>query len=144
MTDHIISYFIDQPLTGYVFDKNGNASPWIIEPKSGSHYSNTAAVLINGASYSATEVFADMMKYAPNTRIIGTTTGGGGGSTKEFDLPGGRSIRVPTTYFKKLDGTMIEWNGVIPDSVVFQTQNDVNNSKDPQLETTIGLLKKTK
>ncbi|MFH1196234.1 MAG: S41 family peptidase [bacterium] len=141
MTDHIVSYFIDESVTGNAFNKDGDAWPWTVEPNSENHYANPVVVLINGASFSASEVFVDMMGSANNVIIVGTTTGGGGGSTKEFLLPSGKEIRIPTAYFKRLNGEMIEWKGVPPDTIITQTEMDVDNLIDKQLEYAISYLK---
>lgn len=141
MTDYIVSYFIDEPMTAYSFNNKHEAYTRTIAPNTDNHYSNPVVVLINGASYSATEVFADMMGNTGNVIIAGAATGGGGGSTKEFSLPGGKSIRIPTAYFKRFDGEMIEWNGVPPDTVILQSENDIYNQIDRQLEYAMGCLK---
>ncbi len=103
-------------------------------------YHKPVAVLINGASFSAAELFPELMKQIPTVTTIGDTTGGGGGSAQTFKLPSGKGIQIPTSYFRRFDGTMVEWNGVPPDVYVLQTRNDIDEGRDKQLERAIQLL----
>ena len=105
-------------------------------------YKNPVAVLINGVSCSASEHFTEIMKQLPNVTAIGDTTAGGGGNGGDrFELPGGRYVQISTADYRRYDGVSIEWNGVPPDITVMQTEEDVKNGHDLQLERAIKLLK---
>lgn len=113
-------------------------------------YIKPVVVLINGITISAGELTAETLKQLPNVTVIGDTTCGGGGASSghtleaigEYKLPNGLTIMVPTGYFKHYDGTHVEWNGVTPDIRIEQTESDINNDKDKQLEYAINYLSK--
>ena len=52
----------------------------------------------------------------------------------------GKRLKIPTAYFKRMDGEMIEWNGIPPDILVPQTEADINQERDKQLERAIAVL----
>jgi len=111
-----------------------------IVPSGAIQYRRPVVVLMNGASFSAAELFPELMKQIPAVTTLGDTTGGGGGSNEIFKLPSGKRIQIPTSYFRRFDGTMIEWNGVPPDIYVAQTIDDVDQGRDKQLERAIQVL----
>jgi C-terminal processing protease CtpA/Prc len=114
-------------------------------------YIKPVVVLINGITISAGELTTQILKQLPNVTVIGDTTCGGGGASSghilkavgEYKLQNGVTIMVPTGYFKCYDGTHIEWNGVSPDIRIEQTESDINNGKDKQLEYAINYLNKS-
>lgn len=101
---------------------------------------SSIAVLINGVSCSAAELFAEMMKQLPHVTLVGDTTAGGSGSPEYFRLPSGIKIRVPTTDLRRYDGLPFEWLGVSPDVRVPQTEADVRSGRDLQLESALAVL----
>lgn len=118
------------------------------QPKGPFTYTNPVVVLINGSTYSAGELTTEILKQLPNVTAIGDTTGGGSGAgsnqgnTKsDFKLPSGKLISTPTGYFERYDGQPFEWLGVPPDIRIEQTEEDIINGKDKQLEYAISILK---
>lgn len=71
----------------------------------------------------------------------GITVRGGGGSNEVFTLPSNKRIKIPTSYLRRFNGQLIEWNGVPPDIVVPQTGEDIRRGQDKQLERAIAMLK---
>ena len=125
-------------------------STLIIQPSKGHHYNNPLVVLINGASASAAELAPEILKQLPNVTAIGDTTSGSLGfltdrkdsSNSYCQLPSGNLIVTPTGYTLDYDGRQIEWNGVAPDIYVEQTEKDIENGVDKQLEYAISYLEK--
>ena len=138
----IVSRFASAPIT-YVWYSPGGAPRWTytIVPAGPYRYLKPVVVLINGASFSAAELLPELMKQIPLVTTVGDTTGGGGGSNDVFSLPSNKRIKIPTSYFKRFDGEMAEWNGVPPDILVPQTEADIKQGRDRQLERAITLLK---
>ena len=120
------------------------------QPKGPFTYTNPVVVLINGSTFSAGELTTEILKQLPNVTAVGDTTGGGLGSGSScpseksisaFKLPSGKLISTPTGYIEGYDGQQIEWLGVPPDIRVEQTEEDILNGRDKQLEFAINMLK---
>jgi hypothetical protein len=120
-----------------------------LEPFGSGAYLKPVVVLINGSTFSAGEVTTEMLKQLPNVTAVGDTTGGGGVASTgyppeavgEFYLPSGRMIYVGTGYIERYDGHPFEWLGIPPDIRVEQTEGDILNNRDRQLEYAIEMLK---
>jgi carboxyl-terminal processing protease len=143
-TDPIIGRFIETAIvTTSAFSKMGSRDPGTILPQGGRQYTGPIAILISGTSFSATEVFADIVRQLDYVTIVGDTTAGGGmssnGEARHF-LPNGGAIRINYEAILRLDGQPIEWNGVPPDIRVVQTKADIENNIDKQLEFAVELL----
>jgi len=138
----ITSRFSSAPITYYVYLPDGTPR-WTetIIPAGQYPYHKPVVVLINGASFSCAELLPELMKQIPQVTTIGDTTGGGGGSNDVFNLPSNKRIRMPTSYLRRFNGEMIEWNGIPPDIRIPQTEADLNQGRDKQLERAIGLLR---
>jgi len=111
-------------------------------------YTNPVVVLINGSTFSAGELTTEILKQLPNVTAVGDTTGGGGVASSddswqtrgEYQLPSGKTICVGSGYFERYDGLSFEWIGVPPDVRIEQTENDIKNDRDKQMEYAITLL----
>ena len=141
-SDYVISKFISEPMVETFTFSDGSKQSWLIRPRGHFTFTQPVVILINGASFSAAEGFPELMRQLPNVTLVGDTTGGGGGGNNIFDLPSGKRLRIPIKYFTRLDGEMVEWNGVLPDVLVEQTATDVEQGRDKQLEYAIQLLTK--
>jgi len=145
----VISHFINSPLEWPKF----HSLDILIDPipfqPHGAIYTNSVVVLINGSTFSAGEFTTEMLKQLPNVTAVGDTTGGGGGASPnyspetvgEFKLPSGKWISIPSGYIERFDGLTWEWLGIAPDIRVEQTEVDIKNGRDKQLEYAINMLK---
>ena len=144
----IVSWFIDSSLQApdyYVLGKIQAMSA--IQPGGRYQYLNPVIVLINGASYSVSDLFAELMKQLPQVTVVGDTTGGGSAFSDlrapgNFRLPGGDIIHIGTMDYRRYDGLPWEGIGVPPDIRVPQTKHDIKNRKDKQLEFAIKFFSK--
>lgn len=112
----------------------------LISPRGPFQYSKPVVMLINGTCFSACEDFAEIMKHVPTVTAVGDTTAGASGSPQLYRLPSGREIRVSTIEILRYDNRPIEWNGVPPDIRVAQTEADIKQRRDKQLEYAIQFL----
>lgn len=142
IANFITSRFASAPITYSAYLPSGTPK-WTstIVSFSPYQYHKPVVVLINGASFSAAELLPELLKQIPLVTTVGDTTGGGGGSNDVFYLPSNKRIKIPTSYLKRFNGEMIEWNGVPPDILVPQTEADIKQGRDKQLEYAITMLK---
>lgn len=148
--EKVVCRFIQSPLKYMKGFTKGNV-PYNkdpIQPKSSKRrYVNPVVILINGTTISAGELFAELMNQIPTVTILGdTTTGAACGDVAEnieadYVLPSGKHIHIGTTYACRYDGLPIDWNGILPEIRVVQTEADIKNNKDRQLEYAIELLR---
>lgn len=91
------------------------------------------AVLVNGDSYSAAELFAAQLRESVGAPIIGQPTCGKGYSQQTFLLPGGRGLNISTKTYYTGAGISLIGVGIIPDAVV--------EGADDQLTAALNMLK---
>lgn len=145
--DAVVSRFLTEPLTRMEYRVQGeliDISP--LDPRGSTPWTKPVVVLINGLTFSAGEMCAEMLKQLPHVTAVGDTTGGGSaGNTQsapgEFRLPSGRYISIGTTDWRRYDGLPWEWNGISPDVRVVNTLAGIRAGRDLQLEYAIEILK---
>jgi hypothetical protein len=104
-------------------------------------YTRPVVVLVNGASFSEAEHFAEIMKQIPTVQVVGETTGGGSaGGGDRFVLPNGQVFSFGTYDYRRYDGLPWEGEGIEPDIPVPQTPAHVAAGRDRQLEVAVRLL----
>ena len=142
---YIIKRLISEPLQGTVWTKKGGDfySQETYSPEGVFQYTKPIVVLINGASFSSAESFANLCKKVSHITLIGATTGGGSGVPERFELKYSNiNLRFPTRCEMRYDGKHYEWVGILPDILISQTKEDIQNRRDKQLEKAIEHLNK--
>jgi hypothetical protein len=141
-SNEVVKWFIDAPMPKPVAYHEGRLlefSP--LEPHH-TTYGSRVVVLVNGASFSEAERFAEMMKQVPRVTVVGDTTGGGScGGGDRFRLPNASVVSFGTYDYRRYDGLPWEWLGIPPDTRVPQTEQDIRQGRDPQLEHALSLLR---
>ncbi|HNX88239.1 MAG TPA: S41 family peptidase [Paludibacteraceae bacterium] len=143
--EQLASYFFDKKtLTGYLSHKTGTGhsdfstpTPLYIEPNDKVKWNKKVMILTNRMSYSATNGFVNIMKYAPNSTIIGDQTGGGGGLPFSSELPNGWMVRFSSSPMYDADMQNIEW-GIKPDIQVNMNAEAEARGYDTIIERAIG------
>ncbi|MCF7804013.1 MAG: hypothetical protein K9N46_01760 [Candidatus Marinimicrobia bacterium] len=130
---YLLAKFLTSPVTVTDFSRTLTRKT-TISPSTENQYTKPVVILLNGTSASAAEIFPALMHDEQAVTLIGDTTAGLGGNIYEFDLPSGKRARIINRYFTSYDGTVIEWNGVVPDIRVEQTPADLQQGADYQLE----------
>jgi hypothetical protein len=142
VADEIISRFIDVPVAYPFFYSMGQLQPTMfVQPAGPFRYAQNVVVLTNGVCFSSAEYFAEMMKQVPAVTAIGDTPGGGGGIPSEYSLPSGAQVLIPRGEYRRHDGIPIEWNGIPPDIRIANTEAEVRQGKDSQLEYALQVLR---
>ena len=136
-----------------VEERSRNSKPKIQYATSGGTMINIPVVmLINGGSASASEILAGALNDNNRALLVGEKTYGKG-SVQEVvclspvfmnsDCPGA-SLKVTVARWFTPAGINISKEGIKPEVEVKITDDDINNSKDPQLEKAIELAKQAK
>ena len=100
-----------------------------------------AAVLVNGNSASASEIFSGAMQDYGKAKIIGTQTYGKGIVQTIRPLSDGSAVKYTIAKYFTPKGQDIHGKGVTPDIVV---ELDENSDKDTQLEAAVNYVKSQK
>ena len=100
-----------------------------------SKWQKPVVVLCNRCSYSTTNLFVSMMRYADRSTIIGGVSGGGGGMPMSYELPCGWMVRFSSVRMYDREKRDIE-QGIEPDILLTQQSDD----KDDIIEKAIELL----
>lgn len=100
-------------------------------------WSRPVIILTNRRSYSATNLFVSIMRYADNCIIIGGTSGGGGGMPMSYELPCGWTVRFSSVRMYDADKKDIE-QGIEPNLKIDMT----STTQDDIIEKAIDIIKK--
>lgn len=84
------------------------------------------AVLINGGSASATEIFAGAVKYKNEGIIVGTKSFGKGIVQSLYPLKGGSGVKFTTAEYFSVDKTPVHKIGITPDIIVENEKIDLS------------------
>lgn len=98
------------------------------------------AVLVNGASASASEIAAGAIQDTDRGILIGEQTLGKGSVQLSHYLSDGSELRVTIARWFTPNGRAIHEEGLTPDIQVDMTEEDIKAGRDPQLQRAIEYL----
>lgn len=98
------------------------------------------AVLINGGSASAAEIFAGALKDTRGISLIGEKTFGKGTIQEVNRFAGGASLKVTVAQWLRPSGSPIDGRGIEPDIAVAFTDEDKTAGRDPQLDKALQIV----
>lgn len=129
----------------YTLDKNGKKTEY--KSSDEESFDKPIAILVNGNSASASEVFAGALQDYGKAELIGTTTFGKGIVQSLFDLSDGTAIKLTTAKYYTPLGRNIHGTGLEPDISVEYDDTATTQAKsgvtiDNQLQTAIDYLTK--
>jgi carboxyl-terminal processing protease len=105
-------------------------------------YTGRVAVLIDGGSGSATEIFAAGLQELRRAVIVGERSAGAVLPSDMVKLPTGAIFQYAFADFRTPSGALIEGRGVAPDVEVKHTRASLLAGRDAQLEAAIVELQK--
>jgi len=117
----------------YTVDKNGNRKDFV---SSEGELDMPIAVLVNGGSASASELFAGALQDYGKGVIVGTQTFGKGIVQGLYSLGDGSGIKITIQKYYTPNGVCIHGVGITPDYVV-----ENNGSVDEQYNEALEILK---
>lgn len=107
------------------------------------------AVLCNGSTASAAELFtADLRDYGL-AKLVGETTFGKGTVQTISPLDDGSAVKLTTSYYTPMSGVSYDGVGILPDVEIALSAEQasrfylLSHEEDPQLQAAIQLLTKT-
>lgn len=99
------------------------------------------AILVNGNTASAAEIFSGALQYYKRVTLIGEKTYGKGTAQQVYDFSDGSSLHLTTTHWLLPSGRWIQASSpVVPDDLVQYSTNDFLQGNDPQLAKALSLL----
>lgn len=141
----ILDRLLPEGLIVYTEDKYGVREE---EHSDAEHYfDKPMAVLINGHSASASEIFAGAVKDYGVGTLVGTTTFGKGIVQKIYPLSDGTALKLTVSKYYTPNGSNIHGIGIEPDVEVelnagLEYEVSVPKEEDNQLQKALDILKK--
>ena len=129
----ILDLLLPEGTIVYTEDKNGER----VDTKTSDdehQFTKPLAVLVNGRSASASEVFSGAVQDYGTGTIIGTQTYGKGIVQTLYSLSDGSCLKLTTAQYFTPDGRNIHGEGITPDIVVEKSADD---QTDNQLEKAV-------
>lgn len=123
----------------YTEDKNGERKEYTSD--SNQQVKMPIAVLMNGQSASASEIFAAAVQDYDRGQIVGTQSYGKGVVQKLYDLMDGSCVKLTSAEYFTPEGRKINGKGVTPDVEVEYEYDPNHPEADHQLEKAIETLK---
>lgn len=139
----ILRDILPEGLIVYTEDKNGNRSEETCDGKN--PLDMPLAVLVNGNSASASEIFAGAVKDYGLGTIVGTTTYGKGVVQSIRQLSDGSAVKLTITNYYTPKGNSINKTGIRPDVEVelspeLLNQEEITHEEDNQLQAALNSL----
>lgn len=139
MVLELVRRFVDKEMIYYIYSKNAPPVENHIKPSS-NIYKKKVVILINGCSASGAEDTPAFLEQLSNVTLIGDSTMGVDGNTYEYNLPSGKILSTIIEY-QLYKGKHFQCIGVTPNILVPQTENDIKQGRDKQLEYAFKYLK---
>ena len=108
-------------------------------------FAQPVVVLLDADSASASELTAGILQSIGRAKIVGQTSCGCLMAYFGYaNVPGGGALAYSELDFRMPDGKRIEGVGVLPDSVVTFTREDLIEGRDPAIERALELLRQSR
>lgn len=142
--NEILENLLPEGIIVYTEDKNGKKVTYNCDGKN--EIDIPMAVLINGSSASASEIFAGALKDYDKAELVGTTTFGKGIVQTLIPLVDGSAVKLTVSKYYTPSGVNIHGTGVKPDVEIdldkeLKSLVTIPKDKDNQLQKAIEVLK---
>lgn len=133
----ILDDILPEGLIVYTEDKYGNREESLSDAEA--PMSVEMAVLVDGSSASASEIFAGAIQDYGAGTIVGTTTYGKGVVQSIYQLEDGSAVKLTVSKYYTPNGNSIHEVGIIPD-VIVEREDMAKNKWDNQVEAAAEIL----
>ena len=132
--------FIDAGPVASIREKDGKIS-FLKDPNRGTLYDGPMIILVNGQSASASEFFSATMQDYNRALIVGGTTYGKGTAQSVEPLDTNKAdpykkyeefVKVTGQKFYRVNGSTVQWTGVVPDIMLPDLFSDVSFKEKAQ------------
>lgn len=132
-----LNVFMPKGLLVYTEDRAGERTEYSSE--GGSPIEIPLAVLVNGNSASASEIFAGAVKDYGVGTLVGTVTFGKGIVQKTYTMADGSAVKMTTAYYYTPKGECIHGKGIRPD---VEVKPRADGGEDVQLQRAVEICRK--
>ena len=141
---NILEDILPEGLIVYTEDKNGEREEYTCDGEN--ELDIPLAVLVNGNSASASEIFAGAIQDYGKGTIVGTTTFGKGIVQSLIPFNDGSAIKTTTAKYYTPSGKCIHGTGIQPDVEVelsegLEQETSISHEEDNQLQKAIEVVK---
>lgn len=133
----ILDEILPEGLIVYTEDVSGNREEYFADDKR--TVDCEIAVLVNGDSASASEIFAGAVQDYALGPVIGTTTYGKGVVQKTYPLSDGSAFKLTVETYYTPNGQDIDGNGIVPDITVEEAPES-DEDEDPVLDKAMEVM----
>jgi carboxyl-terminal processing protease len=105
------------------------------------NYRGNVAVIVDGGTGSAAEIFAAVLQDHGRATVVGRRTAGAVLASQFFSLPGGGELQLSREDYLAPKGRRIEGAGLEPDIAVARTLDDVRRGRDPDVAAALAVLR---
>ncbi len=143
VAEEMAAMFLDKGAVVYQLDTKGKIES--IKTTTDKLYDNKIAVLINGGSASASEIFASSLNKNLGTPLVGDKTYGKGTVQKTKKLSSGAMIKYTVQEWYTSKGNRVNGLGIEPTEKVSLSESYYENptdENDSQLQKALEILKK--
>lgn len=130
---------LPEGLIVYTEERDGERTEYKCDGKT--PWEKPLAVLINGASASASEIFAGAVQDYGIGQLVGTTTYGKGVVQQLFPMTDGTMVKLTIAEYFTPKGRNIDGTGIVPDVEVEYIYDETNPEADNQMEKALELLR---
>lgn len=130
---------LPEGLIVYTEERDGERTDYKCDGKT--PWEKPLAVLINGASASASEIFAGAVQDYGIGQLVGTTTYGKGVVQQLFPMTDGTMVKLTIAEYFTPKGRNIDGTGIVPDVEVEYVYDETNPEADNQMEKALELLR---
>lgn len=119
-------------------DRNGKADEYTCDGSN--EFTRPLAVLVDGYSASASEIFSGAVQDYGIGKIVGTTTYGKGVVQEILGMQDGSYLKITTSEYFLPSGRSINEKGITPDVEIEYEKNEENPDADNQLDKALEIV----